>query len=153
MAHSINFAIVGPSNRNKLSQPFRDLIPTSSDQFRKNLKTLTRVRSASDLSGTILCLITMIWLPGWGCLHELSVHFIFALSCMLWWYQWVMYFDRGMARNNFVRADLHWIWSYFPRVQAFLTVKKYSWLVLSVPRWQTSFPSFQCIHAIHTWNS
>ena len=54
MAHSINFAIVGPSNRNKLSQPFRDLIPTSSDQFRKNLKTLTRVRSTSDLSGTIM---------------------------------------------------------------------------------------------------
>src|SRR6218665_619590 len=39
MAQSRNFAIVGPSNWNKLPQSRIDLFPISPDQFRKHLKT------------------------------------------------------------------------------------------------------------------
>jgi len=52
--------IVGTSNWSKLPQSLINLSLISSDQFRKNLKppylsvkTLTRVGSASDLSGAI----------------------------------------------------------------------------------------------------
>jgi len=36
---SMTFAVVGPSNRNKLPQSLRDLSRISSDQFCKHLKT------------------------------------------------------------------------------------------------------------------
>jgi len=39
MTQSRSFAIVGPLNWNKLPQSLRDLLPISSDQFCKHLKT------------------------------------------------------------------------------------------------------------------
>jgi len=54
MTQSRSFAIVGPSNWNKLPRSLRDLLPISSYQFRKHLKppylsmkTMARVGSAS----------------------------------------------------------------------------------------------------------
>jgi len=41
MTQSRSFAIVGPSNWNKLPQYFRYLFPISFDQFRRHLKNLT----------------------------------------------------------------------------------------------------------------
>ncbi len=50
MTQSRSFAIVGPSNWNKLPQSLRDLFPISSDQFRKHLKTSLFVSKDTDPS-------------------------------------------------------------------------------------------------------
>ena len=50
MTQSRSFAIVGPSNWNKLPQSLRDLLPISSDQFRKHLKTSLFVSEDTDPS-------------------------------------------------------------------------------------------------------
>src|SRR6218665_1742098 len=49
IAQSRSFAIVGPSNWNKLLQSLRDLFPISSYQFRKHLKTSLFVSEDIDL--------------------------------------------------------------------------------------------------------
>ena len=48
MTQSRSFAIVDPSNWNKLPQSLRDLYPISSDQFRKHLKTSLFVIEDTD---------------------------------------------------------------------------------------------------------
>jgi len=48
MTQSRRFAIVGPSNWNKLPQSLRDLLPISSGQFRKHLKTSLFVSEDTD---------------------------------------------------------------------------------------------------------
>src|SRR6218665_2529333 len=50
MTQSRSFAIVGPSYWNKLPQSLRDLLPKSSDQFRKHLKTSLFVSEDTDPS-------------------------------------------------------------------------------------------------------
>jgi len=48
MTQSRSFAIVGPSNWNKLPQFLEDLLPISSDQFYKHLKTSLFVSEVTD---------------------------------------------------------------------------------------------------------
>jgi len=48
MTHSRSFAIVGSLNLNKLPQSLRDLLPISSVQFRKHLKTSLFVSEDTD---------------------------------------------------------------------------------------------------------
>jgi len=51
MTQSRSFAMVGPSNWNKLPQSIGDLLQISSDQFRKHLKTSLFVSEDTDPGG------------------------------------------------------------------------------------------------------